>query len=85
MNSDMNHKLKRKWVNALRGGTYKQCFGRSYERDARCALGVLTEVKIESGMSHERLSAADGLSIICMNDVKKMSFKQIADWVEEHL
>jgi hypothetical protein len=44
-NMQMNKKIKRKWVAALRGGNWQQCFGRARGRgNQRCALGVLAEV-----------------------------------------
>ena len=41
----MNKKIKRKWISALRGGNWHQCFGRPRgQENQRCALGVLAEV-----------------------------------------
>jgi hypothetical protein len=41
----MNHKLKRRWVAALRGRRWRQCREAIFRRgNYRCALGVLGEV-----------------------------------------
>lgn len=39
----MKEEIKKKWVDALRGGTYKQVFGALKSGDTFCALGVLCD------------------------------------------
>ena len=134
----MNQEIKKKWLNALRSGDYKQ--GRDVLRrvgrdgeDRWCCLGVLCDIIDKKGWDktpstnstnttaptylyktgigrqyHEaecsvpesvaKLAGIDNVFVDCengdrtvrahlesMNDVKKYSFKKIADWIEENL
>lgn len=86
----MNHKIKRKWVAALRSGEYKQCrgvvaryhFGGGAEY---CAYGVLTHKVAEFDGPDIELSAVDLSKIVYMNDVQRLSFNEIADHIEQNL
>ncbi len=40
----MNKDVIRKWIKALRGGGYKQCFGKLHIDDRFCVLGVLCDI-----------------------------------------
>lgn len=40
----MNPEVKKKWVEALRSGEYKQCRGALFKKGAYCCLGVLREI-----------------------------------------
>lgn len=92
----MNKKLKNKWVKSLRSSKYKQ--GR-YElfdnyNDEYCCLGVLAQV---AGVPTEKISHAGcydilqkvGISaevqnqFVEFNDLRRMSFNQIAKCIEQ--
>jgi hypothetical protein len=96
----MNHKLKRKWCAALRGQTYHQGTGTlrevlGLEATTHCVLGVLAEVAgIEIGDEDEHLaykglykiipeSVADRL--IIMNDRIRITFPELADYIEKEI
>ena len=90
----LDKKLKRKWVAALRGGTWTQII-RNYRcgDTGRCALGVLSET-ISPGVdphialgTHEldSISYDQWCRIVEMNDHQNRTFPEIADWIEENL
>lgn len=86
----MNHKLKRKWVAALRGGQWVQIRGHlGYGRkdNHRCALGVLQEVEPGYDCSIDLTIDGNALptKIIMLNDAFGKSFNEIADWIEENV
>ena len=83
----MNKKIKRKWISALRGGNWHQCFGRLRgQGNQRCALGVLAEVlrvRIELDQGDLEpdllgLSEQQYDSIYLFNDDDRKSFEEIA-------
>lgn len=96
----MDAELKRKWIEALRSGEYRQA--RMVLRDAMhrmCCLGVLATVQgcqWEFVPIDERnvinlpfglnagISHSVRLALAEMNDSGK-SFKEIADYIEKHL
>lgn len=87
----ITQELKQLWIAGLRSGSYQQ--GREVlRRNGRhCALGVL--VDIEDQLTHRFRSEAMLMSdmahirtrIICMNDVQRYSFAEIADWIEVNI
>jgi len=92
----MNQEVKAKWVEALRSGKYKQ--GRKTLKHAGryCCLGVLCEVagepieRFHNNLNNpfmERVGFPWGQHgvLIEMNDTKKKSFAEIADYVEQNL
>ena len=88
----MNHKLKRKWVAALRGGSWKQCKD-VYWRDGgeRCVVGVLLsvlEIELrEVGLSDKLdpyLPIGSRATLYGMND-RGSTFGEMADWIEVNL
>lgn len=86
----MNHKLKRKWCAALRGGTWTQVRRKFYEgENGRCALTVLGEVV--DPVANPRITVNDLVSaehqelIMRMNDWRGKTFSEIADWIEENI
>jgi hypothetical protein len=89
----MNHKIKRRWVAALRGGTYKQCTGTlCNDEGEHCVLGVLAVIQnLEiSEYDHPypdlcRLTGVTNETFWTLNDARRMSFTEIADWIEENL
>jgi hypothetical protein len=89
----MNKKLKRKWVNGLRGGNYTQTAGVFRCGDRFCALGVLQDIagiaSEEDCDTHDLMNQilGDGITsdIIIMNDDEHKTFSEIADWIEEYL
>lgn len=81
-------------VAALRSGDYKQARHSLRVGDAYCCIGVqcrlrgidipnhaaMRNVYDESGIAFD-----DRGAMILMNDNKRLSFVEIADWVEKHL
>jgi hypothetical protein len=95
----MKKAIKKKWIAALRSGKYKQGRHRLAHAGRYCCLGVLCEIlALRQGNwslydaqlpgSHVRemvgLDTAEAVRLANMNDAK-MSFKAIADWIEENL
>jgi hypothetical protein len=80
----MNHKIKRKWCAALRGGTWTQIKGQYHDAEqGRCALGVLRDVLSNNVSDH--IEGPARLKIAKMNDLDGKSFGEIADWIEGNL
>lgn len=89
----MNHKIKRLWCAALRGGHWTQIKKHMHDEGlGRCALGVLDEVLRElegpayQGIGQWRkhnMPRDDYNNIMLLNDVADKSFPEIADWIEE--
>lgn len=84
----MKKEFKQKWIDELRSGKYKQCFGvikmRSLCGDGHsfCALGVLKEsVDSQSDYIH-CLSEMEYCKIVELNDKFSQNFNQIADYIE---
>jgi hypothetical protein len=89
-----DHKFKRRFVAALRGGNWKQIRNSySYGDEYRCAMGVANEVVAQ--MYPEKSAGIDRHQLYCLgvpgevahfiiflNDFHRLSFDQIADWVE---
>jgi hypothetical protein len=91
-NMQMNKKIKRKWVAALRGGNWQQCFGRARGRgNHRCALGVLAEVlgvhlDVDQGHLEPNLLGLNEQqydSINLFNEDDRKSFEEIANLIEQ--
>lgn len=97
----MEKKLKAKWIEALRSGSFVQARGFLKNSDGHCCIGVLAEVQ---GMPWSRMGPTDsdlqtswlptgyrgGLSTDQMNDLANMNdggktFPEIADYIEENL
>jgi hypothetical protein len=91
----MNHKLKRRWVAALRSGEYKQCQGvisrHREDGDQYCAYGVLVKIVGMENQStkctsvYANIDDAQLSAVVSLNDFQGCSFNEIADWIEEHL
>jgi hypothetical protein len=88
----MNKKIKRKWVSALRGGNWQQCFGRLRgPGNQRCTLGVLAEVlgvnvdvyQVDLEPNFLALNEQQYDSIYLFNDDDRKSFEEIASLIEE--
>lgn len=73
----MNHKTKRKWIAALRGGNYRQIRGILKDEGRYCALGVLYDID-----PHAHISNLLQCEIIHQNDGLGKSFQEIADFLE---
>lgn len=50
----MNKEIKKKWVDALRSGEYKQTRGRLRYDDCFCALGVLADLVVKEQKVDEK-------------------------------
>jgi hypothetical protein len=50
----MNPDVKKKWVEALRSGEYKQAKGRLMKHGGYCCLGVLCKVAADEGIASGR-------------------------------
>ena len=90
----MNKELKTKWIEALRGGKFKQCRGTYFRDNQHCCLNVL-HIVADLGL-RDRAERAVGESsvlskLVSMNDGtgeydgRPQSFEQIADWVEANV
>jgi hypothetical protein len=87
----MNKKLKRKWVAALRGGTYRQVIGSfgywgqgpGPGSNKRCAISILSEIICRDGFSPNDMGPRAHEAMVLNDD--GWTFLQIADWVEETL
>lgn len=94
----MTKEIAMKWITALRSGKYEQYIAgriaKNSESNCVCCLGVLSkEMKLGKSFTsyieypteiltnHE----ADQSIFIDMNDTKKLSFNQIADYIESHM
>lgn len=101
----MNEELKRKWVNALFSGEYKQGRGAlrgGENNDEFCCLGVLCDIYDSSfwdGFLYDvndctlpdfileatNLKVSNESDLINLNDAEKLSFEEIARWIEVNL
>lgn len=41
----MDPELKKRWVDALRSGKYKQCAGKLHDGEGFCCIGVLADIQ----------------------------------------
>ena len=89
----MDKELKAKWVEALRGGAFKQTTGTywNFHRDAYCCLGVLVKLARESDPDITIWEAEQSVAttsqmreLIKMNDTGQ-TFAEIADYIEMNL
>lgn len=91
-----NHKFRRRWVAALRGGTYRQCFGAWTNGGVEVCAGqvgliVARQMGIEK-YGHGEAFRSDAYvmmpigfmdTVIYKNDEAHWSFARIADWIED--
>jgi len=91
----------KKWIAALRSGKYKQGSGKYYDSklDCYCAMGVgykANDVPFAMdgqtiNSEYDRVFMFNGENNLLwfplqeMNDDEKLSFKEIADWVETNV
>lgn len=82
MNDKMKPEIKELWLEALRGGEYKQ--GRSHLNSGGkfCCLGVLTDLAIKSGVVEVEETDEDSWST---DVVSYRSKNEDGDWYVEHL
>ena len=94
----MEVELKNKWVQALRSGDYKQTHATLKNEDGdRCVLGVLcditgipVQVYGSNQPAYTRLRELLGghatvRRLWKKNDSRRLTFPELADWIEEHL
>lgn len=89
----MDHDMKKRWVDALRSGEYEQGYENYYKDDKYCPLGILVKLQgcplrdFENPPRHffMELSFYVWSRIIHLNDGDKLTFDQIADWIEINL
>lgn len=91
----MDATIAKKWTAKLRSGEIKQCRWSISVDGCMCATGVLCDVvgavvrEHDALMSTEAMAAA-GISrsgaaaVMDLNDSKRWTFHQIADWIDEH-
>lgn len=80
----MDSKLKADWIAALRSGEFKQCqYMLSNTRGEHCALGVLQRIAPTTHI-YRLVSTELWQSCADLNDIKQLSFPQIADWLESN-
>ena len=90
----MNGHFKELWVGALRSGNYEQARHRLKVGGAFCPLGVLADIcgvqwgdpssgslYDKEGLTPQQVYRVVGL----VHDDTRMSFPQIADWIEANL
>lgn len=87
----MDVEIKRKWVEALRGGKYKQHHHAlaNPDRSAHCCLGVLS-VAVVGRLTYPDddvfgLTERQRSQLIRMNDDDRKPFAEIADYIEANL
>lgn len=80
----MDAVLKRDWIDALRSGKYKQVYGTVVGPSPHhtCAIGVLFHID-----PLERLAIRPSLGrcIVELNDYERLTFPEIADWIEDNV
>ena len=77
----MDHKLKRRWVAALRGGYWWQIHEGVTEGDRGvCAIGILVKI-LDRWPTEQELSSRLQKQIIILNDEERYPFDRIADWI----
>ena len=80
-------KIREEWINALRSGQFYQIF-ETYDngQGGRCALGVLHHVmrSVHRSTLHMK-EVVDVRYVVTMNDMKRLTFDQIANWMEQTL
>jgi hypothetical protein len=94
----MDAELKKRWVAALRSGEFKQGRYELESEGAFCCLGVLCRIvgiptRDEAGLPLSAtpghppggLSEAEESVLVEMNDNKRKSFREIADYIEANL
>ena len=91
----MNADLKARWIAALRSGEFKQAFGELQKNDGYCCLGVLCKVagrtptnSADDTTLYDWMRLELGLPTAGLwhrNDQQKLSFPEIADWIEVNL
>lgn len=86
----LNKSDKKKWVEALRSGKYKQGQGYLYNEGLHCCLGVACEIGLikYSGaicLSTEAIPGDIQGKLITFNDKKNRSFNWIAGYIERYL
>jgi hypothetical protein len=90
---EFTNETRKKWVEALRSGKHKQARGRlCATTGAMCCLGVLDHIlgrdkhqlHVTEGQHGSRggLTAAQRRKFVDLNDVARLSFKQIASVIE---
>lgn len=83
----MNKDIKKKWVEALRSGDYKQTRLRLQDKGGYCCLGVLhlvTETPLDYESVYAMLSEGQAAKCMNLNDNERWNFKQIAEYIETH-
>ncbi len=89
----MTPEIKQKWIELLRSGEIEQC--RNYyvldwdksKKPQYCALGVLNYLVQDQTDKdcEQQLTEDESLKILGLNDISKLSFPQIADWIEKNI
>jgi len=81
----MDHKLKRRWVAALRGGYWRQIHEGVTEGDRGvCGIGILVKI-LARWPTEKELAQPAAKQIIILNDEERWPFDRIADWIEENV
>lgn len=80
-------RLLRDWIAALRSGKYKQVVGSAEKDGGYCAIGLLSYVahgdtKFPYRTSRTLVGIDNTSAVVTMNDSRRLTFRQIADWLE---
>lgn len=79
----MNEEIKIKWLEALRGGEYKQGMGYLRMRDSYCCLGVLTDLYLKDKNRSWELEGETNIEKACIYSVAGCSTilpDEVQDW-----
>lgn len=91
MSKYITRRQKREWVAALRSDRFKQGFRTLHHLgdDSYCVMGVVNALNPEltfyspfKGLTGGQLAER---SLIAMNDSQKMTFPELADWIEKNI
>jgi hypothetical protein len=80
----MTAELRAAWIAKLRSGEVAQCRGMLRDGDARCCLGVLSDMAGVGGYPAKigLMSFSHSGAMQLLNDKDELTFPEIADWLE---
>ena len=96
----MTPDFKALWIETLRSGIYKQCKGALRKGDTFCCLGVACDLIDKDGWESGAFGMGwngsdstdlpfihpdEALDLVKLNDGERLSFEEIADYIEHNL
>jgi len=95
MMNKLEPEMRDKWIEALESDKFEQGIAQLKRDNKYCCLGVFCEINNIPQYSDDFMSGYVAISkyisdkmineFIDMNDVKQMSFKEIAQWIRENM